>query len=74
MEITDDRIFLAIPRLYSGTGPTVTSIPRNTLPGSSPVLRAYPDWSWHTQNVRGQNYSCEGLVSVYRLRQDSCNR
>nr|UPO25011.1 yellow-e [Henosepilachna vigintioctopunctata] len=73
LELTDDRIFMAIPRLRSGVPATLTSIPRNTAPGSSPVLQAYPNWSFHSAG-KGNVSSCSELVSVYRIRKDSCNR
>ncbi|CAG9857969.1 unnamed protein product [Phyllotreta striolata] len=72
LEVTDDRIFLAMPRLRAGVPATLAVIPRNTRRGSSPVLRAYPDWSFH-DGITG-NYSCNGIISVYRMRADSCNR
>ncbi|CAH1163531.1 unnamed protein product [Phaedon cochleariae] len=72
LEVTDDRLFISIPRLRPGVAATLTSIPRNTPRGASPVLQAYPDWSAHGA-VRGQ-YNCSGLISVYRSRTDSCNR
>ncbi|CAG9863668.1 unnamed protein product [Phyllotreta striolata] len=72
MEITDDRIFLAMPRLRSGVPAVLSTIPRNTPGGSSPILQAYPDWSMH--GAATGNYNCSGLISVYRIRTDSCNR
>lgn len=73
LEVTHDRIFLAVPRLRVGVPATVATIPRNSPPQSSPVLQAYPDWSQH-ETGKGGNASCDGLVSVYRLKADSCNR
>lgn len=35
-------------------------------------FQAYPDWSWHTAG-RG-DINCTGLISVYRIRADRCNR
>ncbi|KAJ8942945.1 hypothetical protein NQ314_009857 [Rhamnusium bicolor] len=72
LEITDDRLFLATPRLRAGVPATLSTISRNTPPESSPVLRAFPDWSMHGA-VTG-NVTCTGLISVYRIRVDSCNR
>ncbi|CAG9812798.1 unnamed protein product [Phaedon cochleariae] len=72
LEVTDDRLFLATPRLRAGVPATLSTVPRNTPPGSSPVLRAYPDWSAHS-GLRG-DVNCSGLISVYRMRIDSCNR
>lgn len=36
------------------------------------LSQAYPDWSWHTAG-RG-DINCTGLISVYRIRADRCNR
>lgn len=38
LEIAQDRLFLAMPRLREGVPATLASIPRHTPPGSSPVL------------------------------------
>ncbi|XP_022917061.2 dopaminechrome tautomerase [Onthophagus taurus] len=72
LEVTEDRIFLATPRLRAGVAATLATIPRRTPPGSSPVLKAYPDWSFHSAG--NDNNNCSGLISVYRIRRDSCNR
>lgn len=61
-----------MPRLRIGVPATLTTIPRKTPPGSSPVLTPYPDWSYH--GVGGGNNNCSGLISVYRIKTDSCNR
>lgn len=68
-----DRIFVATPRLFSGVPATVSTVPRKII-GDSSVLQAYPDWSFHTAGQRAYNCSDLGLVSVYRMRIDSCNR
>ncbi|XP_050510967.1 protein yellow-like [Diabrotica virgifera virgifera] len=72
IEITNDRIFISIPRLRSGVPATLTSIPINNPKDISPVLQAYPDWTLH--GAGSGNYNCSGLISVYRTRIDSCNR
>ncbi|XP_018563304.1 protein yellow-like [Anoplophora glabripennis] len=72
LEITDDRIFLAIPSLRAGVPASLVTLPKNTPPGSSPALQAYPDWSYH--RAGNANLTCDGLISVYRIRTDSCNR
>ncbi|XP_070509221.1 dopaminechrome tautomerase [Chironomus tepperi] len=72
-EIGSDRIFLATPRLFSGVPATISYVSRNTV-GDSPVLKAYPDWSHHQSGLKQYNCSDIGLVSVYRLKIDSCNR
>ncbi|XP_026752252.1 protein yellow-like [Galleria mellonella] len=72
LEIGWDKIYLGIPRLRAGVPATMAWVPRSLPPGVSPVLQAYPDWSWHTAG-RG-DINCTGLVSVYRIRADRCNR
>lgn len=68
-----ERIFVATPRLFSGVPATISTVPRK-IAGDSSVLQAYPDWSFHTAGQRAYNCSELGLVSVYRMRIDSCNR
>ncbi|XP_030751655.1 protein yellow [Sitophilus oryzae] len=75
LEVTPDRIFIAQPRLRTGIPATLATIPRNTPPGSSPEPQPYPDWSYHGAGLGLENdTTCAGLVSVYRMRVDSCNR
>lgn len=71
LEITEDRFFIAIPNLRSGNVATLMSIPTRTPRGSNPVLQVYPSWDFQ-ESSRPNN--CTGLVSVYRMRRDSCNR
>lgn len=68
-----ERIFIATPRLFAGVPSTLSVIPRKDH-GEAPVLQAYPDWSFHDAGRRAYNCSDLGLVSVYRMRIDSCNR
>ncbi|CAH0723435.1 unnamed protein product, partial [Brenthis ino] len=72
LEVGWDRIYIGIPRLRAGVPASLAWIPRSLPPGVSPVLQAYPDWSWHTAG-RG-DVNCTGLISVYRIRADRCNR
>lgn len=69
MEVGYNRIFLAIPRLRSGVPATLAWIPRSTTSGSSPQLRPYPNWDFHNPAA-----NCSGLISVYRIRADNCER
>lgn len=68
-----DRLFIATPKLFSGVTSTLSTI-RKDMAGDSPVLEAYPDWSFHRPGR--QNVTCDDLqlISVYRLKIDSCNR
>ncbi|XP_049280715.1 major royal jelly protein 1-like [Anopheles funestus] len=73
IEVGYDRIFLATPRLFAGVPATLSSISRDSY-GDSPTLEAYPSWSHHRAGTNEYNCSDIGLVSVYRIRIDSCNR
>lgn len=73
IEIGYDRIFVATPRLYSGVPATLSTIPKHRL-GDNPILQAYPDWSHHEAGRLQYNCDDIGLISVYRMKIDSCNR
>ncbi|XP_053660601.1 major royal jelly protein 1-like [Anopheles marshallii] len=73
IEVGYDRIFLATPRLFAGVPATLSTVARNSY-GDSPLLEAYPSWSHHRAGTNQYNCSDIGLVSVYRIRIDSCNR
>ncbi|CAG9773980.1 unnamed protein product [Ceutorhynchus assimilis] len=75
LEITKDRIFIATPRLRAGIPATLSTIPRHTPKGSNPKPQPYPSWSFHGAGLGLDNATtCAGLVSVYRMRLDSCGR
>ncbi|XP_067005601.2 dopaminechrome tautomerase [Anabrus simplex] len=75
LEVSWDRIFVALPRLRPGVAATLAWLPRDVnhqgvaLGGSSPLLQAYPNWRWHSREA-----NCSGLISVYRMRADRCDR
>ncbi|XP_054725147.1 major royal jelly protein 1 [Anastrepha obliqua] len=71
--VTYDRIFIATPKLFSGVSSTVNVVSKAEF-GDSPALQAYPDWSFSTTGRTDFNCSDLVLVSVYRMRIDSCNR
>lgn len=73
LAIDNDRIFIATPRLFTGVPATLSVIPRKDH-SASPVLQAYPDWTFHEAGRGAYNCSDLGLVSVYRIQIDSCNR
>uniref|UniRef100_A0A182NE21 Bee-milk protein n=1 Tax=Anopheles dirus TaxID=7168 RepID=A0A182NE21_9DIPT len=73
IEVGYDRIFIATPRLFSGVPATLSSISRDSH-GDSPTLHAFPSWSHHRAGTKEYNCTEIGLVSVYRIRIDSCNR
>ncbi|KAF4524748.1 hypothetical protein B566_EDAN013817 [Ephemera danica] len=70
IQVTPDRIFLSLPRSRDGTPATLTWIPNTGTPSINQPLNPYPDWSWQ----QGHLDNCNGLVSVFRSRIDSCGR
>lgn len=40
------------------------------------LLQAFPSWDWHVAAASGnaKANNCSGLVSVFRVRADRCNR
>ncbi|KAE8737658.1 hypothetical protein FOCC_FOCC016884 [Frankliniella occidentalis] len=77
-EVGWDKIYLATPRFQPGLPATVGWIPRPSHAGlaESPKLQAYPSWDWHVAAASGNGKAnnCSGLVSVFRVRADRCNR
>ncbi|KAH8335631.1 hypothetical protein KR074_007384 [Drosophila pseudoananassae] len=73
LAVTEDRIFVATPKLFSGVSSTVSWVSKDQF-GDSPILNAFPDWSF--SNTGRSDFNCSDLIltSVYRLRLDSCNR
>ncbi|KAK7870495.1 hypothetical protein R5R35_002901 [Gryllus longicercus] len=69
LEVGWNRIFVAMPRLRPGVAATLAWLPKDGPLGSSPQLQAYPDWRWHSAEA-----NCSGLISVYRVRADRCDR
>ncbi|KAG8239937.1 hypothetical protein J437_LFUL019461 [Ladona fulva] len=76
LEVTHDRIFLAVPRLYPGVPSTISYVPRaaiGVIP--NPPLEPFPGWDWQSPNgLGGYSANCSGFTSVYRIRADRCNR
>ncbi|XP_018401317.1 PREDICTED: major royal jelly protein 1-like [Cyphomyrmex costatus] len=63
----DGRIFITASReMGHGAPATLATITDEIGPGG-PLLRPYPDWSWHNSNC-----TCDGIVSVIRV-QIRCN-
>lgn len=74
IEVDQNRIFLATPRLFSGVPATLSVINKDPDISGSSILQAYPNWRHHSAGLKAYNCSDIGLVSVYRLKIDSCNR
>ncbi|XP_034247949.1 protein yellow-like [Thrips palmi] len=77
-EVGWDKIYLSIPRFQPGLPATVGWIPRPAAGGlaESPKIQAFPSWDWHVAAASGnaKANNCSGLVSVFRVRADRCNR
>uniref|UniRef100_A0A0K8VAP2 Protein yellow n=1 Tax=Bactrocera latifrons TaxID=174628 RepID=A0A0K8VAP2_BACLA len=73
MTVGYDRIYIATPKLFAGVPTTVSYVPKVDY-SESPILRSYPDWSYTVSGRSSFNCSDSYLVSVYRMRIDSCNR
>lgn len=71
-EVSWRRIFIATPRLRAGVPATLSFVPLDHHLGGSPRLQAYPSWDWHGAGIGDLN--CSKIISVYRVRKDSCNR
>ncbi|KAF4525512.1 hypothetical protein B566_EDAN014898 [Ephemera danica] len=67
VEASTDRLVITLPRWKPGLPATLATVPRNSVE-KSPKLTPYPNWLWH------QPGNCDGLISVYRVNLDSCNR
>ncbi|KYM97323.1 Major royal jelly protein 1 [Cyphomyrmex costatus] len=58
----DGRIFITASReIGPGAPATLATITDEIGPGG-PLLRPYPDWSWHNSNC-----TCDGIVNVMRI-------
>ncbi|KAF5274200.1 hypothetical protein FQA39_LY07304 [Lamprigera yunnana] len=67
IEVFKNRIFVSFPKWKDGTPCTLAVIPRVSSK-TSPLFVPYPNWRWHNSGT------CDGLVSVYRMQVDRCNR
>lgn len=74
IEVFNDRIFIATPRLFSGVPATLSVLNKADDSLSSSTLQAYPNWGHHAAGLKAYNCSDLGLISVYRLKIDACNR
>ncbi|XP_011707007.1 PREDICTED: major royal jelly protein 3-like [Wasmannia auropunctata] len=63
----DGRVFVTVPRDFGLYSPaTLATVTNKTGPGG-PILRPYPDWSWHNSTC-----TCNGITNVYRVHA-KCN-
>ncbi|XP_003706731.3 major royal jelly protein 9 [Megachile rotundata] len=61
------RVFVTSPQWLEGV-PISLSLVTPSMGYGGPLLVPYPDWSWFTP------YSCDSIISVYRLAIDECDR
>ncbi|XP_071562583.1 dopaminechrome tautomerase [Temnothorax nylanderi] len=61
------RIFVTSPQWLNGVPISLSLVTKAHGPGGH-LLVPYPNWSWHI------SFSCQSIVSVYRIAIDECNR
>lgn len=57
LEVGWNRLFVATPRLRLGVGATLSTFPRNTPPGSSPVLQVN-----NKQNIENLGFAITSIL------------
>ncbi|XP_039289949.1 protein yellow [Nilaparvata lugens] len=79
-EVGWDKIYLSLPRFQAGAPASLGWVPRKSrsTADQSPPIQAYPSWDWHVDAASGrareEGYNCTGIMSVFRVRADRCNR
>ncbi|XP_046737183.1 uncharacterized protein LOC124405958 [Diprion similis] len=64
----DQRVFVTTPAFNDhGVPATLSTISSRQGPGG-PLLKPYPNWSWHIPG------NCNGITSVWRVAVDECDR
>ncbi|KAG5320207.1 MRJP1 protein, partial [Pseudoatta argentina] len=59
----DGRVFISTPKYFDhGVPASLATVTNATGPGG-PLLRPYPDWSWHNNT----SCMCYGIVNVHRI-------
>ncbi len=58
----DGRVFITIPKFFENGVPVSLGTVTNTTEPGGPLLRPYPNWSWHNKSCM-----CDDIVNVYRI-------
>ncbi|KAG7208906.1 hypothetical protein KM043_015087 [Ampulex compressa] len=69
LEVTNDRIFVTVPRWRQGVAASLNYININDT-RESPPLNPYPSWEAHQYGAAG----VPEIVSTFRIRADRCDR
>lgn len=67
LHIWKNKMFITVPRWRNGVAANLNYISMKDM-SQSPILRPYPDWKANDID------SPDGIVSIFRVRSDSCNR
>ncbi|XP_018304160.1 major royal jelly protein 3 isoform X2 [Mycetomoellerius zeteki] len=58
----DGRIFITMSKFFGPNVPATLVTVTNMIGPGGPLLRPYPDWSWHNRSCM-----CDGIVNVIRV-------
>ncbi|XP_061713383.1 protein yellow-like [Cydia pomonella] len=72
LEVYGSRVWVTLPAWRRGVPATLATVPRSGGV-TSPLLRPYPDWSFH-RAFANESKTCSGLTSVFRMNVDACGR
>lgn len=71
IEISGSRIWVTFPSWRKGVPATLATVSREGGI-ASPLLKPYPDWTFHRAFNDANN--CSGLISVFRVNADPCGK